>query len=40
MKENVKVRMTNKFKYKNSAFLYMRRLLNKEWKKSQESMKT
>ena len=47
-KHNMKLRITNKFKtkkantkrYANSAIPYMRRLLNKEWKKSQESLKT
>ena len=47
-KHNMKIRITNKFKtkkantkrYENSAVPYMRRLLNKEWKKSQESLKT
>ena len=47
-KHNMKLRRTNKFKtkrantkrYANSEVPYMRRLLNKEWKKIQESLKT
>ena len=45
---NMKIRKTNKFKterantkrYEKSAVPYMRRLLNKEWKNLQESLKT
>ena len=44
----MKIRKTNKFKterantkrYEKSAVPYMRRLLNKEWKNLQESLKT